>query len=130
MNFERLAIHLRALLSAAGLGLTTPFILAEASPPPPASPAYTPEQKAALAALDGAIERFEALLERDDDNQHKSVTAVVLAGIKQRRTALREIFDQARYDELRVDLNLEYQRLAQWMAPPKNPPTAGAKDHP
>ena len=27
-------------------------------------------------------------------------------------------FDQGKYDELRFDLNVEYQRLALWLAPP------------
>ena len=81
-------------------------------------------QQAALEVLDGVITRFDALLARDDDAKHKAATAVVLDEFKKRRDALRQTFDQSRYDELRVDLNLEYQRLASWLAAPKNPPAA------
>ncbi|HWA09819.1 MAG TPA: hypothetical protein VG838_10245 [Opitutaceae bacterium] len=84
----------------------------------------TAEQKAALDVLDGVIARFAALLERDDDAKHKAATQERLDEFRQRRDALHRDYDQSRYDELRVDLNLEYQRLASWMAPPKTPPRA------
>lgn len=130
MIFVRLAICLRALRFAAGGAFITPLLLAENASPPPPPPAQTPGQETALAVLDRTIERFEALLERDNDTQHKTATAAVLSDFKLRRTTLRKAFDQIRYDELRVDLNLEYQRLAQWMSSPKNPPPANAKSRP
>jgi len=83
---------------------------------------YTAEQRAALDVLDGAIARFQALLDRDDDAPHKAATHNALDGFKQRRAALDQTYDQGHYDELRIDLNLEYQRLASWMAPPTTPP--------
>jgi hypothetical protein len=85
---------------------------------PTSAPSYAAEQKSALDVLDGAMARFEALLERDDDALHKAATQAVFEGFKQRRAALRQNFDQGKYDELRVDLNLEYQRLASWIRPP------------
>ena len=93
------------------------------------APAFSAEetsaaQKTALDTLDGVIARFDALLAKDDDASHKAATKVVLDEFKERRAALRRTFDQARYDELRIDLNLEYQRLASWMAPPTSPSPA------
>ena len=84
------------------------------------------ERKASLDILDGVLARFAALLAKDDDAAHKAATQAKLDEFKARRDALRQDFDQGRYDELRVDLNLEYQRLASWMAPPKTPPPRAA----
>ena len=99
---------------------------AEAKPdaPAPTPKALTTEQKSALETADKVIARFEALLTKDDDAPHRAATKLLLGDYKKRRDALRQEFDQSRYDELRVDLNLEYQRLARWMAPPNNPPPA------
>lgn len=80
------------------------------------------EQKASLDLLDGVIARFGTLLAKDDDAAHQAATQAKLDEFKARRDALHQDYDQGRYDELRVDLNLEYQRLASWMAPPKTPP--------
>jgi len=90
-----------------------------ATEPPPAS---TGEQKTALDVLDGIIDRFDKLLAKDDDPAHHTATKARLDEFKARRDDLHSAYDQAKYDELRVDLNLEYQRLASWMAPPKTPP--------
>jgi len=85
------------------------------------------EQTIALGVLDAVIARFDALLAQDDDLRHRAATTAKLDAFKQRREALRKEFDQTRYDELRIDLNLEFQRLASWMAPPKSPPPGKAK---
>ena len=114
---DKLATYVLAIATFA----TQPLLAEDAAKSPP-PPAYTAEQKAALDALDRVIARFETLLGRDDDTQHQAATKVVLDGFKQRRTAIRQTYDQARYDELRIDLNLEYQRLASWVAPPTTPP--------
>jgi hypothetical protein len=87
-----------------------------------AAPPVTAERKASLDVLDGVIARFDALLAKDDDAAHKAATQAKLDEFKARRDALQKDYDPSRYDELRVDLNLEYQRLASWMAPPKTPP--------
>jgi len=101
----------RIVFAALMLGVTVAWAAAES---PPSS-----LQKAALAALDRAVAKFEALLVRDDDAKHRAATQAVFDDLKKRRDALRAgAFDQAKYDELRVDLNLEYQRLAAWMAAP------------
>jgi hypothetical protein len=103
------------MLALAGLTLS---VRGAAEPPP----AYTSEQKTALNVLDGAIARFETLLAKDDDAAHHAATKARLDEFKARRGEIRATYDQARYDELRVDLNLEYQRLASWLAPAKTPP--------
>lgn len=83
---------------------------------------------AALEAVDRALTRFEAMLARDDHAAHRAATQAVCEDLKKRRDALRAAFDAGKCEELRVDLNLEYQRLAAWMAPPRLP--AGAKEAP
>jgi hypothetical protein len=82
----------------------------------------TAPQKVSLDSLDRAFARFEALLARDDDAQHRAATQIKLDGLKQRRDALQGAFEQSKYDDLRTDVNLAYQRLAAWMAPPLSPP--------
>jgi hypothetical protein len=84
-------------------------------------PAWTPQQKASFDALDRALARFDALLARDDDPRHQAATRTILDGLQKRRDALRAGFDQAKYDDLRTEVNLQYQRLAAWMAPPAVP---------
>ena len=122
------------LLPAMVLGFAT---LAYSAPPAATAPAtasapakYTPEQKAAMDTLDGALARYETLVNRDDDAKHKAADQAVLDGFKQRRAALAQAYDQGHYDDLRVDLNLEYQRLASWMAPPTTPPSVPKAEHP
>jgi len=93
---------------------------------PTARPASS-EQATALAVLDNVIARFDGLLAKDDDARHQAATTTKLDEFKERRDALRAEFDQTRYDELRIDLNLEFQRLASWMAPPRLAPPGKGK---
>jgi C-terminal processing protease CtpA/Prc len=104
------------LLAAGGLALA-PVRGQEPVPAVPAAVPVTPQQKTALEALDRAIARFDALLARDDDARHQMAERTVLDGFKKRRDALRTAFDQSKYDDLRTELNLEYQRLAAWVGP-------------
>jgi hypothetical protein len=91
----------------------------------PAAPsALTAQQKASLDSLDRAFARFATLLERDDDAPHRAATRAALENLEKRGDALHGAFDQSKYDDLRTDLNLAYHRLAAWMTPPLNPPTA------
>ena len=117
---SRPALLLRLLLvpAAAGLALApargdAPTAAAVAAAPAP----LTPGQKTALEALDRAVARFDTLLARDDDARHQAGARAVLDALKKRRDALRLTFDQAKYDDLRTELNLEYQRQAAWQAP-------------
>ncbi len=120
----RPARAVRGALLAIALGAVMSLFAAESTPATQPPPHFTTEQKAALDVLDGVLARFEALLARDDDVHHKAATSAVLQDFTERRAALRQNFDQSRYDELRVDLNLAYQRLASWLAAPTSPPPA------
>jgi hypothetical protein len=95
--------------------------------PGPDPSALTAPQRTSLAALDRTIARCEALLARDDDRRHQAATRPVLDGLEKRRAALAEAFDPSKYDDLRSELNLAYQRLAAWMAPPVTRPDAGPR---
>ncbi|HVS52378.1 MAG TPA: hypothetical protein VHD62_08485 [Opitutaceae bacterium] len=116
-------LTLVALWSLASSTFAAETKSAEPAPAPTPAP-LTAEQKAALEIADNVIAKFAALLAKDDDARHRAATQLLLDDYKKRRDALHQEFDQSRYDELRIDLNLEYQRLARWMAPPNNPPPA------
>jgi hypothetical protein len=112
------ALVCRTLLVLAAVGLALAPVRGQL--PAPAAPAAvpaTPQQKTALEALDRAVARFDILLARDDDARHQAAARTVLDGLKKRRDALHLAFDQSKYDDLRTELNLEYQRLAAWVGP-------------
>ena len=97
-----------------------------AEPPPAEAPVFTPEQVAALNALDAAVARYEADLARMPDAGQRARSDALLDVFKERRNAMRrQRFDQVKYDELRFDLNVEYQRLGQFLAPPSTPDPRG-----
>jgi hypothetical protein len=79
---------------------------------------YTEEQKFALKALDAELARFDATLAKVSDQQYRNQSKVYLDILKLRAMGIRKEFDQTRYDELRFDLNAEYQRVALWLANP------------
>jgi hypothetical protein len=102
-------------------------VVSAGEPPaaPAAAPEYNEEQKTALKALDAELARFDAMLEKDDDVQHKATVKAFLDAFKDRRDAMNKApFDQGKYDEIRFDINVEYQRLAMWLADPITPPPA------
>jgi hypothetical protein len=110
------------LCAALGLALATPVVFA-GDAAPAAAPEYNEEQKAALKALDAELNRFDAMLEKDDDIQHKATVKAFIDAFKDRRDAMNKApFDQGKYDEIRFDINVEYQRLAMWLADPITPP--------
>jgi hypothetical protein len=97
----------------------------QAAPAAAVAVEYTDEQKAALKALDAELDRFDAMLEKDTDVQHKATVKAFIDAFKDRRDAMNKApFDQGKYDEIRFDINVEYQRLAMWLAPPLTPPPA------
>ncbi len=111
------------LLQALLLSITTPVVSAQEAAA--AASQYTDEQKAALKALDAELVRFDKMLEEDTDLQHKATVKAFLDAFKDRRDAMNKVpFDQGKYDEIRFDINVEYQRLAMWLAPPLTPPVA------
>jgi hypothetical protein len=122
-------------LTAASLAMlaSNPVFAADPAPAAPAAavtaPEFTEEQKTQLKALDGDLSRFEAMLAKDDDAKHAAIVKGHLDGFKSRRDAMYAApFDSGKYDELRFELNAEYQRLAMWLAPPKTPPRPAKKN--
>jgi hypothetical protein len=127
MKPDKSLISLLGLIPAAVLAFAMPTIGAQQAAPAAvaAVPAYTDEQKTALKALDAELVRFDAMLEKDDDVQHKATVKAFIDAFKDRRDAMNKAaFDQGKYDEIRFDINVEYQRLAMWLAAPITPPVA------
>ena len=90
------------------------------------TPTFTPEQTTALNSLDAALARYEADLARTPDPGQRARSEALLDVFKTRRDAMRrQRFDQVKLDELRFDLNVEYQRLGQFLAAPRTPASPG-----
>ncbi len=113
-GIRRLAAVARAML---GLAAVASPVARGAAPAPTAE--AVPARPAALDTLDRALARFAALLAQDDDPAHQAATRRMLDGFRQRRDALQAAFDASRCDDLRAELNLEYQRLAAWIGSPR-----------
>ncbi len=91
-------------------------------------PRFMPEQVSALEALKGELARLDPMLEKVAEPDHKAWVKAKVEKLKERFQELQKIaFDQAKFDELRFDVNIEYQRLALWLRPPLIPPKAKAK---
>ena len=115
---SRRSLRFLTLLSLLVIGFVARSQAAE-TPAASARPSYTDEQKGLLAALDAELVRFDAMLAKDTDAGHAAFVKTLVDGFKARRDAMNQAaFDQGKYDELRFDLNVEYQRLALWLAPP------------
>jgi hypothetical protein len=113
----RISLAVLSLLAALAGGV------ARAAEPASTAPTeLTAEQKTALVSLDALLARFDQLLAKVGDAKVRADTQAVLDGHKARRTALNEKFDQGRYEELRLDVNTEAQRVALWLAPLRTPP--------
>ncbi len=82
------------------------------------TPALTEEQRARFREIDRELARFDTVLNSVTDIQVRGGSKQVLDFLKKRVFALRANYDQTRYDELRYDLNAEYQRLARWISDP------------
>lgn len=119
MNLRsRRFVFLFATLSVAFFGAVAPASAADKAVPSAAAPEYTEEQKALLKALDSELDRFEALIAKVDDAKYAEFVKSQLDGLRKRRDVfLKAAFDSGRYDEIRYDLNVNYQRVAQWLAP-------------
>jgi hypothetical protein len=77
---------------------------------------YTPEQTAALDALDASLVRFDALLRLDPDASHRAIVTPLLDGFRDRRNGMRTApFDQGKYDDLKFVIAVEYVRLSMWL---------------
>ncbi|MSU65098.1 MAG: hypothetical protein EXS38_03110 [Opitutus sp.] len=128
---RKLSTPFLCLLPIVALGFTRPMLPTLRAGEPAAvtaAPEFTDEQKVLLKALDAELARFDAMLDQDTDVQHKATVKAFLDGFKDRRDAMKKVnFDQGKYDEIRFDINVEYQRLAMWLAPSLTPPPAPKK---
>jgi hypothetical protein len=119
MNLVHLSsFRLRRLLFLLLVVSGTRLFSAEASPATPAAVTYTEEQKTALKALDDEITRFDALIATVPDVQQRTAVKAFMDGFKDRRVAIRRAYDHETYNELRWEINVEYQRLVAWLAAP------------
>src|SRR5580658_7078113 len=94
-----------------------------------AEPAYntlTPEQKAALAALDVRLAGVEALAAKIDDPDYKAEVARQIEDLKKRRLAIEKNFDPGLYEVLMHSVISRYQVIALWLEPAPLPPHAPA----
>jgi hypothetical protein len=87
----------------------------------PAKAAPSSEQKTKLKVIDQEIARFDALTATIMDRGEKASVHAFLDGFKDRREALRTAFNHDTYLELRWEIDVEYQRLVAWLAPPSIP---------
>jgi hypothetical protein len=89
---------------------------------------FTAEQAAALETLQRELARLDPMWEKIDDPQHKAWLKEKMDKLKERFRGLQKAaFDQTKYDELRFDVNIEYQRLAVWLREPLVPAKAKGK---
>jgi hypothetical protein len=114
-RFRRISLSLCAVIALAGVAQS---VRAEEAPAPAQKAELTDEQKQAFKNLDTAFDRFDQLLSQVKDVHEKAAVKAFLDALKQRRYDLRKNFDQALYDTLRLDVEIEYQRLAAWMSDP------------
>lgn len=93
-----------------------------------AKPSFTAEQAAALETLKLELARLDPMLEKVDDLQHQAWVRAKMDLLKTRFADLQKsAFDQTKVDELRFDVNIEYQRLALWLRPLLTPPKPKGK---
>jgi hypothetical protein len=106
-------------LLATGVVGAVPSTLAES--PGPAAAVATKKQ-AALGVLDRQIALFDQLAAAISDREEKASVKAILDGFKDRRAALRSIFENDTYLELRWEIDVEYQRLQAWLKGETEPP--------
>jgi hypothetical protein len=99
------------------LGLPAAAVHAQYTTEAPAKPPenLTPEQQAHFREIAAEFARFDETLAGVSDVHFKGITLLILDQLKQRVHTLRSNWDQTRYDEIRFELNAEYQRLTRWL---------------
>src|SRR4051812_4518923 len=113
-----------ALLTALALPPALPAASATA-PKADVATELTPEQKVALEALDAELVRFDGRVQQITATGYKTEMQGTLAKFKERRDKFRAgAFDQNKYDELRFEINVEYQRMMILLRPLPTPPPA------
>jgi hypothetical protein len=122
MKTMLLPLRLAGLLATLALSTSLPAATEPAAPKGDSAIAYTPEQKIALDALDAELVRFDGRLAQITEPAYQAEVRRALDKFKQRRDTLRQAeFDQGKYDELRFEINVEYQRVMIWLRPPPTP---------
>lgn len=122
------AVKLRhsAFLAAVMTAAVSPVVMRAAEPKP-----LTEEQQAHLREIEKEFARFDMVLNSVTDIQVRGGTKQNVDFLRKRLFDLRANFDQTRYDELRYDMNAEYQRLARWIQDPViNSPDGVAESKP
>lgn len=111
-----------------GLALCSVQLAAADSAAKEAKPIFTTEQVSALDALQRELARLDPMLEKIVEPEHKAWVKGKVEKLKGRFQELPKMaFDQAKFDELRFDVNIEYQRLAIWLRAPLAPAAAKTK---
>jgi endonuclease/exonuclease/phosphatase family metal-dependent hydrolase len=87
-----------------------------------AADSLTPEQKAALAALDVRIAAVEAVAAKIDDTDYQAEVVKQIKELKDRRRGVERNFDQASYEALMHNVISRYQIAALWLKSPPLPP--------
>src|SRR5262245_32220517 len=88
-----------------------------------AGSSLTPEQKAALAALDSRLAGVETLARKIDDGSYKVEVVRQIEDLKKSRSAIEKDFDQGRYEVLMHSVISRYQVIALWLKSPPPQPT-------
>src|SRR5262249_19164523 len=83
--------------------------------------ALTPEQKAALAAVDVRLDGVQTLAAKIDDVDYKTDVARQIDDLKKRWLPFEKNFDQARYEALMPSVISRYQVIALWLKAPPLP---------
>lgn len=93
-----------------------------------AKPVFTAEQASSLEALQRELARLDPMWEKVDDPKHKAWLKEKMDKLKERLQSLQKsAFDQTKFEELRFDVNIEYQRLGLWLRAPLVPAKPPAK---
>lgn len=74
----------------------------------------TEARKAALDMIDAQIDVIDASLASAPTEVDRSNAKARLDSLKERRSELRKAYVQAKYDELKADINAEYEHVAAW----------------
>lgn len=115
---KTLSRRVLALLPFLTVGLAVPFH-AHASETTAQAEATVAEvrgdaAKAALKDLDIEIDRVDAMIENAPTAADKAAAKARLDVLKARRSDLRKIYAQARFDELKADVRAEAARVGAW----------------
>jgi hypothetical protein len=128
MKNPRITWALAALaLAQVGLGLAPARAQEYGGPPEAPSGKFSETEQHILKNIDDAIARFDALLKTVTDIHEKHEVKSFLDSLKDRRFQLKPGFDTSVSDNLRLDIEIEYQRLVAWLAP-MTPTRANRRD--